>query len=351
MSVEVLYEVYSRNNGSGKKAKAESLPSSPPRTPRKRRFDLGLHFVSPSPEPGLLVFWAVGQGGFGMLGVLPKEVRQIIYAYMLRAGLPISVKECCGPVATTRERDSCKRHGSGKTIKYGRFDILQVSKAINQEASWVLYNQISLYIAVGWFLKPYLDRDGSSRSIRHLGRSDQDSRRKTTMWAAASRFRRVLIFVPDYHLGIRDPSVVTGQLLEIAHRLGQYWQESHTNPDYKSTIAHYITLNIGSIFQCMLPFNIESQAEEKYAELLDWIHNYSPNEEPDFNTIAADSKKHLKRLVSIMGMHRKHAQWTIAARTQVDEEDEGGTKVLQTLLNDCITNGVTLEHLVDNEEE
>jgi len=344
VSVEVLYEVYSWNNGSGKKAKAESVPPSPPRTPRKRRFDLDL--VSPTPEPGSPVFWVIGQGGFGKLGVLPKEVRQIIFAYMLKAGHAVSVKQCCGPDATRRERDSCKRHGSGKSIIDGRFDILQVSKEINQEASWVLYNCIQLEISVSQSLKPYLDRNGSSRSIRHLGRLDQDSRRKTTMWAAASRFRRIIIFVPEMHLAYSDPSVFTGHLPEIAGRLGKYWQDQQANLVSEPSIAHYVTLNIGTLFQQMLPFNVESQAEEKYAELLDWIHINYPTEEPDFNTIESDSEKHLKRLVSVMGMHRKHAQWTIAARTDVAEEDEGGVKALHTLLNECITNGIVFEHLV-----
>jgi hypothetical protein len=344
MSVTVvLCEVYSLNNGSGKKSKKESL-STPPRTPRKRRFDLEL--VSPTPEPGSPIFWVVGKGGLGTLGVLPKEVRQIIFAYMLKIGLPITVKECCGPDATSRERDSCRRHGSGKTIIDGRFDILQVSKAIKHEASWVLYNCIQLEISVSQSLKPYLDPNGSSRSIRNLGKSGHNSRRKTAMWATAPRFRRVLIFFPENHLELSDPSVFTGRLLEIAYRLGKYWKDSHTSLDSETSVAHYITLNIGSLFQQMVPFNMESQAEEKYAELLEWIHFNYPNEEPDFDTITAESEKHLKRLVNVMGMHRKHVQWTIVAQTQLAEEDEGGVNALQTLLNDCIENGVVFEHLV-----
>jgi hypothetical protein len=282
------------------------------------------------------MFWVAGAGGYGTMDVLPKEIRQGIFAYALDIHRPVTVKKCCGPDATTRERDSCRKHGGG------RFNILQISKAIRCETLWVLYNQGMLIIEVDRALKSYLDQNTrSSRSLRYLGSPGQKIRSKTMMWTAASMFRFVTIQIPEAHLRWGDPAEFTAHLVEVACLLGKCWGDHRTN----LLKQHHVKLNFGTLFHQMLPFNMESQAEDRYGELLDWLFHNSPGEEPDFDKIAAYSEKNLKSLVGVMSMHHRRSQWTVVAKTAVAAEDDGGVKALETFLTRCVMNGVIFEHL------
>jgi hypothetical protein len=109
--------------------------------------------------------WVVGQGGFGALEVLPMEIRQEIYAYAFDVDRAVTVKRCCLPGKTQRERDNCPKHGNKSTG--GRFNVLQVSKAMRNEAMFVVYCKGSLFLDTGNAIAPYLD-GWRSTSIRGI---------------------------------------------------------------------------------------------------------------------------------------------------------------------------------------
>ena len=278
--------------------------------------------------------WAVGEGGFGTLDTLPREIRQIIYGYVLDVDRPVKIKACCGPDTTTRERNACRKHNTNS----GKFNVLQMSKAINDEASWVLYSKGSLQIEVHHPVTPYLD--GHLKSLRHLGKSITQNKRKMTLWAVAARFRFVNIRVPESNLRYGDPAKFTGQLLEIACLLSNAWESIQP----VMTPTNFVQLDLGTLFHQMLPFNMESQAQDKYGELLDWLSINYPCAEPDFDQIAAEAEQNLKKLASVVGMHLGRSQWKFVATTDLDEKDEGGADALRAFQVSCARNGVEFEH-------
>jgi hypothetical protein len=275
--------------------------------------------------------------------ILPKEIRQIIFSHALDVDRPVTVKQCCGPNSTRRMRDACHKHTVTRKLSTGRFNVLFVSKATKHEAAWVLYNQGLLCIDVHEAIKPYLD-GGNATSLRHMGNSIHKSSQKLQMWAAAACFRFVDIRVPESHLRMGNPAQFTSHLVEIACVLGKFWENCFVSINSAPSATHHVRLDIGSIFHQMLPFNMDSQAEEKYGELLDWITINSSAIEPDFERIAAESENNLKRLACVAGMHHDRARWRVNAWSQVPEEDKGGAKRLGAFQITCARNGVTFGH-------
>lgn len=94
------------------------------------------------------VSWVAGKGGCGTLGVIPKEIRQKVYGFAFDLDEPVTVKMCCGPETTARERGACKKPGSGAASERGRFNILQVSKMMPSEATWVVTMQGKLVLDI-----------------------------------------------------------------------------------------------------------------------------------------------------------------------------------------------------------
>jgi hypothetical protein len=113
--------------------------------------------------------FVVGQAGFGALEVIPMEIRQEIYASAFDIDRAVTVKHCCLPGKTQRERDGCPKHGNGSKSG-GRFNVLQVSKAIRDEAMFVVYGKGSLSLDTQNAIAPYLDgwRSTSIRGIINL---------------------------------------------------------------------------------------------------------------------------------------------------------------------------------------
>jgi hypothetical protein len=158
----------------------------------------------------------VGDGGFGTLDTLPREVRQIIYGYALDVLTPVTVQKCCGANTTRRERNACRKHDSSK------FDIFRVSKAFQLEASWVLYSQGSLHIEVDQSIAQYLV--GDTRSLRHLGKSTD--KEKKAIWAVAARFRHIYVSIPEETFRLRDLNLYFRQLVEVVCLLSKAQETS-----------------------------------------------------------------------------------------------------------------------------
>jgi hypothetical protein len=303
-----------------------------PRKSRSRRIDASLlSLTTASPKSR-----TIGSGGFGTLCVLPRELRQTIYGYALDVDIPVTGRSCCGPDTTTRERGTCRKHNTGT----GRFNVLRLSKAVHEEASWILYSQGVLSIGIDQAIKSYLNGD-NPRSLRHMGNSvtQNKNKHKATMWTAAARFRSVRICVPERTLTRNDPAAYTRYLLEVVCLLGREWERRGT-----ADVHHRVSLDLGTIFHEMLPFNMESQTSSKYAELLDWLSNNYPCEEPDFEMIRADSEQNLKKVISMISMYSGHAEWTVRAKTEICETDEGGSEGLRAFQVNCARYGVVFEH-------
>jgi hypothetical protein len=273
-----------------------------------------------------------------MLNVLPKEIRQSIYAHAFTISRPVTIKACCGPDKTSRERATCAKHAKHA---FGRFVVLQTSKAVREEAAWVLFNQGSLHIDITKAIKPYVD-ETRSNSLRHISQT-MKNKRKTQMWATASSYRFVHVSIPDAVLIYNDPMMYTTQLLDVSRSLCRGW-EIQSKDLFTPFIPRIVTLELGTMFHEMLPFNMESQAMDGYSELLDWLAVNFPAEddEPDFDKIAAESEKCLKSLTALVGLHGGLARWKVVVKA-VDEKDKGGVVALEGFQMNCVRNGVGFE--------
>ncbi|KAF1849739.1 uncharacterized protein K460DRAFT_381670 [Cucurbitaria berberidis CBS 394.84] len=286
--------------------------------------------------------WVVGEGGFGTMSTLPKEIRQEIYGYAFDIDCPVTIKQCCGPDTTKRERQTCRKHGIATKMGAGRFNILQVSKAIREEASWVVFEQGSLHLEVARAVAPYLN-GYRSQSLRHMPIFVQHNARKTAMWTAAAQFRLIEISVPENELNFGNPLVYTDHLLGIVALLCKTWEHRLLVPS--AATAKSVHVNLGSVFHQMLPFNMESQAAEGYGDLLDWLFVHSPCAEPDFDKLALKTAHDLRRLVFFVGKHDGNAKWKFTAKTQLKEKDKGGARELRAFQFGCANSGVMFEHM------
>jgi hypothetical protein len=140
--------------------------------------------------------------------------------------------------------------------------VLFLSKDIKHEASWVLQNHGSLYIAVWGMIASCLD-GGHTMSLRHVGNSVYESEKRGLMWANAACFRFMNIYVPESRLHMGDPGQFTSHFVEIACLFGKSWEDRTATVESAPPATYHVRIEIGSIFHQMFPFNIESQAEEK----------------------------------------------------------------------------------------
>jgi hypothetical protein len=284
----------------------------------------------------------VGAGGFGTLKVLPREVRQVIYGYAFEIDRPVTVKECCSPETTQRERAACRKHGIGTKLGAGRFNVVQISKAVREEAAWVVFSYGSLHIDVSSSISSYLG-GGRPTTLRRLGGSKLNNQ-KMAMWTTASSFRFVNIQIPEDNLRHGDPMKFTDHLLQVVCSLCKRWEYQCRAYSAGPSAKSFVTVDLGSVFHEMLPFNMESQASNRYDELLEWLAIHYSGEEPDFDQLAAESTNNLKRLASIIGMHQDHAQWRILVKTELEEKDKGGSSSLHNFQVSCARNAVVFEN-------
>jgi hypothetical protein len=281
--------------------------------------------------------WITGKGGSGALGKLPKEIRQEIYAYSFGTARPVTLKNCCGPNTTERERDACRKHGVAAGIDVGRFNILRVSKEMRDDAMWVIFNQGCLSLDTMNAIAPYL-KGCRSKGQRGVADVIQNDKWKSAMWNTASQFRFTTIDVPENMIQFGDPTVFTDRLISIATLL---CKEQHGI----QTVKRSVHVKLGSMFHQMLPFNMESQGESRYGELLDWLYVNYPYNDPDLDKLTLESEHNLQRLLSIIGKHSGRSQWHIFAKTEIDEKDEGGERALRAFQVGCANNGVVFEHM------
>ncbi|KAF3052469.1 hypothetical protein E8E11_010197 [Didymella keratinophila] len=322
-----------------------SSPGSPtsPRAPRTsrspRKFFEDAVPSTPSPVLSVKTPWVVGKGGCDTLEVLPKEIRQKIYGLAFGVHNPITIKDCCGLSSTPRERGACRKHGSSVTAEAGRYNVLQVSKAINEEAQWVITTQGRLVLKFGKSLTDYL---GSFRwnNQRPTNASKRVSKRKTTMWEAVGKYRHVEVQVPRKAFQGHDPASSLASLVEVAFSLCQSW----TTVIPEEIPLRNIKVDLGGLFTWSMPFNVTS--DNVSFEMSMWVCRYSPvsRDPPDYTKLAQACGNNLLRLVAAVARYRGLSQWSFVADTQLDDDAEGGLSWLSIFQAECAKYGMLLAH-------
>jgi hypothetical protein len=257
--------------------------------------------------------WAVGQGGCGTLEVIPKEIRQKIYGLAFGLDKPVTMKLCCGPQTTARERGACKKHGNGAVPDAGRFNILQVSKMMRSEATWVVTTQATLVLEVDKALERYLRCYRWSSQRRSTSVSADDSR-KFLMWEAVSCFRDIRLELPDQVLYRGDPDVYMSDIAEAAFSICQSWAQEQSGD---VTPQRTVLVNLGFLFRSVTPFNFSYQNNADIA--LDQLgRHFAGYFQPDLAKIATDAGNNLHRLLWIVSKYRGQSNWSFIADAQLD---------------------------------
>lgn len=317
-------------------------PTSPriPRTPRSpRRFLEDAVPSSPSPVTPVVVPWVAGKGGCGTLEVLPREIRQKIYGLAFGIDTSVTIKDCCGLLSTPRERGTCRKHGSHVAAEAGRFNILQITKVLREEAQWVVTTQGLLVLELG---KPLADYLGSFRwnNQRPRNASSHVSKRKTTMWAAVGKYRHVEIQLSRKAFQRYDPASSLASLVEVAFSLCQSWNT--VVPDEMP--LRTIQVDLGNLFTRTVPFNVTP--DNLSFEVFMWACRYSTvsHDPPDYDKLALACGNNLLRLVKAVAKYRGLSTWKLVADTRLGEDGEGGLEWLEAFQAECAKHGILLAH-------
>jgi hypothetical protein len=282
-------------------------------------------------------------GSSGTLATLPLEIRQQIFAYAVDTTRSVINKQCCGPVSTKRERDSCRKHGNKVALDTGRFNLLLVSKKVAEEASWVLYNRGSLKLELGKTLRPYYSQYRSKSSYR-LGEIPHAVKIKA-MWMSAARYRFVELALSSKIMRLENPEDYTNHLCETASLLLKAWEKELYQPT--AEVPHKVTISLGALFDGVVPFNANPDLD-----MDDDIHLWSlinfPGQQPDFGRIAANSGKNFMRLISIVRQNCGLSEWKMVALSEIDEESEG-YKWLKGVRKECWRSGMSFKSLTREE--
>ncbi|KAF1975968.1 hypothetical protein BU23DRAFT_456912, partial [Bimuria novae-zelandiae CBS 107.79] len=303
------------------------------------------------------------QSGSGDLDRLPKEIRQLIYSYCLDAEDPVLLKQCCGPNSTRRERASCRKHGDGcmkigkgngltlydedlegSSKTYGRFNVLSLSRAINEEASWLLYTRGSVLIESTTALQAYLS-DTQCTFYRLPSHATEHAKR---MWLSVARFRNVCFELPWWKGSIDDPVECVYRLYEASAFLMKAWSMLPEKP----TLSPVVTVQLNALYTSIIPFNADSSFKMAYEWTAYWQPHLASNYLADFELIGETTGEIVERLLDLVGRHGGSSQWNLIAEApdQQDDQDDGsaaqadgengGVAPLRSLEKCCALNGV-----------
>lgn len=295
----------------------------------------------------------------------PKEIRELVYYHCLGGDTPICVKQCCGPNTTRRARASCKKHGdqcskigkgNGLTLyeedenhgakKYGRFNILSLSRHINQEASHLLNTQCKVLIQFTDPLEAYLG-ETNGNPLRLPNHAIEDARR---MWLSVARFRNVELELPWSKLCMDHPVVCVNRLYEAAASLMKAWSMQTENP----TVAPNVTIQLNALYTAVLPFNSETSAEMVNAWTGQWEPDLESDYLADFGLIGQKVQEIIERSLDLVGRHGGSSIWKVETNSSyVDDKDDSedddgvqneennrGVTALLSLEDRCGLNGV-----------
>ncbi|KAF2181554.1 hypothetical protein K469DRAFT_752766 [Zopfia rhizophila CBS 207.26] len=271
-----------------------------------------------------------GEGGFGILGRFPREIRELIYAAGLNIVQPVSAKECCGPTSTRRERDACQKHGNtsckmlGKwnglwagisKQHFGRFNIFLVSRAIKEEAAWVLFNQGSLLIKINESVAKYLG--GCRARTTHRLQDLPNNEHARNVWMMAASFRDVRIEIPAATIQFEHPLVYTARLGEAVSLLLKAWELQPDQPT--SEVPHTVTVHLGRLYNETIPFNTSSSPED----VSEWALIHYPFYTPGLEKGGEEASHNLDKMVATAMRHRDGSEWKVVAFPETKVEDEG----------------------------
>ncbi|KAG9190584.1 hypothetical protein G6011_08672 [Alternaria panax] len=311
---------------------------------------------TPSPVPGYdnyaspRKFWAASsteqnmypnsapssgeEGGFGTLDALPVELRQEIYGLAFGVDVPVTVKECCNPDMSKRNRANCPKHSKLAKPDAGRFNILQVSKALREEAMWVIFGKGSLLLNTEGYMSKYFCGRWS-KSLRGMNTFKATNTHQKSIWNTANQFRMINVEISEGQLQNGNPYIFIDRLVRTVSLLC-------TEQDQNQTAPKSVDVDLGSLFHRMLPFNEHSQIDDRYGDYLDWLCAHSDIHDPDHDKLAKGVKNNLQRLASIIGRYSGHDQWRVLVKTEVPDKDKGGAKALKDFCSGCEEHGVKL---------
>ncbi|KAL1797335.1 hypothetical protein ACET3X_003941 [Alternaria dauci] len=272
------------------------------------------------------------QGGFGTLDALPIELRQEIYGLAFRVDESVTVKECCNPDMSKRKRANCPKHGTLAKPDAGRFNILQVSKAMRGEAMWVVFGKGTLHLNTEEYMSKYFCGRWS-KSLRGMNVFKATNAHQKPIWNTANQFRTIKIEISEDQLQDGNPYIFVDRLVRTVSLLC-------TEQDEDQTAHKAVDVDLGSLFHQMLPFNEHSQIDARYGDYLDWLCVHSDIHDPDHDKLAEIVAHNLQRLVLIIGKYPGRDHWRILMKTGVPDEDEGGAKALEDMCRACEEHGV-----------
>ncbi|KAJ4294236.1 hypothetical protein N0V90_007926 [Kalmusia sp. IMI 367209] len=193
--------------------------------------------------------------------------------------------------------------GGAKKV-YGRFNILCVSRAVNEEAAWVLFTQGSLVIESTPALEPYLsEKECTYYRLPNLPAKEYAKH----MWMTAARFRNVCFELP--RLYFQDPVEYTNRLCEAVAFLLKAWElkldKSTSSP------SQIVEVHLKSLYTSIIPFNTNIS--------LQWASTWTSIHQPhiqsghvaDFELIGDRTARIVERLIDILGRHGGLSQWKV----------------------------------------
>lgn len=235
-----------------------------------------------------------------------------------------------------RKRRQCPKHGRDVKADAGRFNILQISKAMREEAMWVVFGKGSLLLNTEEYMSKYLC-GWRSKSLRGISSFMQPSSHNNPIWNTVNQFRTIKIKISEEQLRYGNPYIFIDLLVCMVSLLCR-GQEGLTVP-------RSVEVNMGSFFHQMLPFNEHSQLWDRYGEYFDWLCVHSDTHQPDHDKLAEGVAHNLQRLTAIIGKHSGRDHWKIFVKTGIAEEDEGGARALQNFYVGCVQHGMEFNHL------
>ncbi|KAF2108199.1 hypothetical protein BDV96DRAFT_504954, partial [Lophiotrema nucula] len=273
----------------------------------------------------------------GLFSLIPREIRDIVYGCAVEVTQSVRPRSCCGIQSTTRERNSCPKHGK-KTPDSGRFSLLLVSKEIAAEASYVLHSFTKLELPIDKSIAPYL-RDHVPKTMRRLGALPKDERVKA-MWLSAARYRSVEIsFFRDATRDMETAGV--GNIVNACALLLRARQDVNT----KAFSTHNVTINLGSLFEDVVPFGPVDLFSLVADDLTLWVMNIYWRQEEYLSELSTKAGNALKKLVELIKQHRGCSRWTLAAGADIDDDRKEARRWFRVLKSDCEKGGMEFMEL------
>ena len=205
---------------------------------------------------------------------------------------PLTLRNDSNWAATIHEAAHNKR-----ATRRSRLALLFVSKTVNIEASWVIYDRVMLHLEI-------------NASLGRLGDVTTDKNIKA-FWLSAAKFRVVHLVLPfTKHAEIL--SYRTALLYTTIHKLLSRWEQKAVRPNTlrrREVVVHLARL-----------FDLKTPSSRASAALVELLANETER-----------CKRNLEIIVALVGKKTEATMWTFAAMSDLSESErkKGGRKMLR----------------------